>query len=567
MDSARRSTDGVDVEHPSEFVRAVIKESRDVIVVSHDDGMICFVSGALEATTGWAPADLLGTDGFHLLHPDDLASFGEHVTRLLEHPSEPSTTEVRIRCRDGEWVWAEVVAVNLLDDPAVRGLVGHFRDITARKDYEARLRESEERFRSLVHNGFDLVAITDKAGDLTYVSPSCEPFLGNAHDAFVHQGTVPDQGQMAALVHPLDADGVRHAIRAIRRRVGASERVRCRFRDTFGRWRWFECVFTNQVGVPGVDGFVSNCREITDTVVAMEQLAEWEARFGALVRHSSDLILVVDAAGEPTYVSPALDHVLGYSVHELFGREPSTLVPPVEIDAWIQCYETALAKAGAEHTAIVRGRHADGRGLELEVRTTSLLDEPSVRGVVFHIRDVTEQRVVRKELERRALHDALTDLPNRALLWDRLKHALDASARRPTAPAVLFVDLDGFKAVNDTIGHDAGDRLLVEVATRLEDARRGADTVARMGGDEFVVVLEDLADEREAIAVAERIVRRLQGPYESVGAEHVVTASVGLAFADQAGVHTPESIVRAADAAMYRAKKRGGNCLAVAGSS
>ena len=159
-------------------------------------------------------------------------------------------------------------------------------------------------------------------------------------------------------------------------------------------------------------------------------------------------------------------------------------------------------------------------------------------------------------MRRRALHDPLTLLPNRTLFGDRLAHALLQSRRRGTLTAVLFCDIDHFKLINDSLGHAAGDELLTGVAPRLKEALRPGDTVARFGGDEFAVLIEDLADEREAVEVAERIGASFTRPFVLNGIEHFVTASIGIALGREAGVR-PETLIRDADAAMYRAKERG----------
>ncbi|HWS47251.1 MAG TPA: diguanylate cyclase [Acidimicrobiia bacterium] len=554
-----------------ELVDAVVRHSRDVIVVFDGDGLITFVSGAIEETIGWRPDDLVGTDGRQLIHPDDLADWVAHLERLVQRPAEPSSTEARIRRRNGEWIWTEVIAVNLLGDPVVRGLVGQFRDITTRKAAEDALAASEQRFRSLVQNGFDLVAITDRSGKLKYISPSCESVLGYPPDLWyvdvdVDAATVFDRAGVSRFVHEDDVHLVNCAVLAIAERPGAAERVRCRFLDAGGGWHWFECVFTNQLGVPGVDGYVANCREVTDTVEAIDALVEQEAKFAALVRYSSDLIVVIDPTGMPSYVSPSIEHVLGFTAYEFMGPDPLKLALNGPINPWSERFRDALAEPGVQRTSLLRTRHANGQWLDLEVRATNLIAEPAIGGVVFHIRDVTDQRIARAELERRALHDPLTDLPNRALLWDRLAHSLAASARRFTAPAVLFVDIDGFKTVNDTLGHDVGDQLLVQIAWRLGELRRRSDTAARLGGDEFVILLEDISDRREAAEIGQRVCDAIAEPFSFHAATIAISASIGVVYAGDHRKCTAETLVRAADAAMYQAKKLGGNRVEVARS-
>jgi diguanylate cyclase (GGDEF)-like protein len=191
---------------------------------------------------------------------------------------------------------------------------------------------------------------------------------------------------------------------------------------------------------------------------------------------------------------------------------------------------------------------------------TNLLDEPAVSGVVVNYRDITARKALEEQLRHQAFHDALTALPNRALFADRLAHALARSRRSPRRLAVLFVDLDDFKTVNDSLGHGEGDRLLVAVAERLQAALRPGDTIARMGGDEFAVLVEEQEDAAAAVEVGQRLLEALRAPFASDGKELFVHASVGVAISASPDA-TAEELLRDADLAMYMAKGRGKNRL------
>ncbi len=535
------------------FLFSVVARSRDMIIIADESGTILFATGAIEEVAGWTASDLIGTDGLHLLHPDDLPSFGEHLQRLFDRPDEPSITQARVRRTDGSWVWTEVVALNLLSDPNVRGLVGHFRDVTERKRAELALRESEERFRSLVQSGFDLLAIIDGDGMMVYVSPSHERILGHPLSLWLTGQGRPE------LVHPADLAELAAAMKDVRATPGKWARVRCRLKHANGSWRWFEHVFTNMLDVPAVRGIVSNSRDTTDAEAAVDALRRTSERFRALVRHSSDVIIVVDDKGRSSYVSPALEHVLGYRPEDLIGRTLMTLVHPDDRPMCHAHFDTVVGDPTQEHSIEVRGRHADGRWRWFELRTTNLLYEPAVQGVVAHVRDITDRRNVELALEYRALHDPLTGLPNRALVVDRLSQTFASARRHGMSTAVLFIDLDRFKSVNDSLGHAAGDELLVEVAERLSTARRAVDTVARLGGDEFVVVLHDLPGADAAVDIARTIVDELRRPFLVHGRELVVTASIGLTIVAGSLEVDAETVLHEADAAMYDAKSKGGD--------
>jgi diguanylate cyclase (GGDEF)-like protein/PAS domain S-box-containing protein len=283
-------------------------------------------------------------------------------------------------------------------------------------------------------------------------------------------------------------------------------------------------------------------------------------RFRSLVHNASDLITVVDAEGRILYQSPSSEPLMGIAADALVG----TLLEELVVTEDRALLEGILADAAAEPGATVAGgfrvRHAGGANRNVDAIVSNLLDDPSVRGLVVNARDVTERSRLEAELERRALFDSLTGLPNRAVFRDRLEHALARTARRPETLAVLLLDLDGFKLVNDSLGHDAGDELLDALGGRITRCARSSDTVARLGGDEFAILLEDGVSEGSTLALAERILATLKEPFEIRGREVFVGASMGIALDD--GSAQPDDLIRNADTAMYAAKADGkGKCV------
>ena len=201
-------------------------------------------------------------------------------------------------------------------------------------------------------------------------------------------------------------------------------------------------------------------------------------------------------------------------------------------------------------------RHRDGHQCTVQFTITNLLDNPSVGGLVLNTRDVSERRQLEDQLVHQAFHDSLTSLANRALFKDRVDHALQRTKRQTPSVAVLFLDLDGFKEVNDSLGHAAGDRLLIQVAERLHSCVRPSDTVARFGGDEFAVLIEDASDDIDVIQVAERVLEGLREPFVVNGRELHVRGSMGIARMES-DVDGADQLLRNADLAMYRAKAAG----------
>jgi diguanylate cyclase (GGDEF)-like protein/PAS domain S-box-containing protein len=291
--------------------------------------------------------------------------------------------------------------------------------------------------------------------------------------------------------------------------------------------------------------------------------AQGRARFQALVHHSSDLITLVGPDLAITYQTPSITRLLGYAEDELIGTQLADLTHPEDRLALVAARAEAETAADAGTTSELRLRHKDGSYRHVQSIHTNLLDNPDVRAVVITTRDVTAQKELEFQLQHNAFHDALTGLANRALFADRLDHALARTDRLAAPVAVLFVDLDDFKAVNDGSGHTAGDELLVAVADRLRTTLRPGDTVARLGGDEFAVLIEDPTESAGPEAAAGRVLTALAEPFAvGDGAEVRITASVGIALG-AAGQHDAAELLRHADVAMYAAKAAGKSRSAV----
>ena len=270
-----------------------------------------------------------------------------------------------------------------------------------------------------------------------------------------------------------------------------------------------------------------------------------ERRFRSLVQNSSDLILVVDAAGTITECTAVVERMLGRRAADVLGRPFAELVHP----------EDPSPLGGDTLTASWRAANTDGTWTDVESSCTDLRNDPSVGGIVLVVRDVRERKAFELQLHHAAFHDALTGLPNRALFEDRVGHAVTRARRTSGMVAVLFVDLDDFKTVNDSLGHAAGDELLRQTAARLDASLRGSDTAARLGGDEFAILVEGLEDADSVTLVAERVHEALDSAF-TIGEEEIfVRASIGIAL--RKGDELDEDLLRNADTAMYAAKAAG----------
>jgi diguanylate cyclase (GGDEF)-like protein/PAS domain S-box-containing protein len=289
-----------------------------------------------------------------------------------------------------------------------------------------------------------------------------------------------------------------------------------------------------------------------------------EARLSALVQHSSDLILVLGSDTTVEYVSPSIYEFLGYEIADFVGRR--FLDDVADQDRAL--VESALGNlllrtTGSSESVEFRVGHRDGRLLHTECLFTNLLQHAAVGGIVVNLRDISERKQFEEQLTYHALHDPVTDLANRALFRDRVEHALSRRHENRPLFAVLFVDLDDFKTINDTFGHDGGDRVLETISARLRSGMRESDTAARLSGDEFAVLLEDIPHETGISEIVARLLESLSAPFWLDGREDCVECSVGIAVvrttSDKATSITVDEVLRNAEVAMYQAKTADGN--------
>jgi diguanylate cyclase (GGDEF)-like protein/PAS domain S-box-containing protein len=302
--------------------------------------------------------------------------------------------------------------------------------------------------------------------------------------------------------------------------------------------------------------FVRTARSVRAEALVREELRASERFARCIAVNSSDAAAVLDAEARVVVESPQLAAFFGYPDVETRGVDAFSLVADADREDVRALFGRCLATAGQTMTHELRVHHAEGGERWLDVRMVNLLDDPDVEGVVVNLHDITDRKRVEFDLAHQAFHDGLTGLANRALFTDRVEHALRRSARGGGHAAVVFLDLDAFKTVNDSLGHGAGDELLCEVASRLAGSVRTGDTVARLGGDEFAILVEQTGHaDAEAEAVADRILASLQEPVTVAGQTVTVSGSLGIACADADA--TAASLLRDADVAMYRAKAAG----------
>ncbi|HEX7952910.1 MAG TPA: EAL domain-containing protein [Burkholderiales bacterium] len=289
-----------------------------------------------------------------------------------------------------------------------------------------------------------------------------------------------------------------------------------------------------------------------------DTLQEGEARFRALVQNSFDIITIHDSSGATIYESPAASRVLGYPPGTLIGKTPFETLHPKDVARARAAFDALIKGETVVAPVLMRFRHADGSWIHLEALGNNLLDHPGIRGIVLTSRDVTQRKRAEERVQYLANYDVLTGLPNRFLMQDRLTQVMAHAHRNRLRVALIHIGLDRFKMVNETLGHYVGDALLKQAAERVRKSTRDADTVARVGGDEFTIVVPNVVSLQTLSSVAEVMLDDLAKPFPSDNQDLFVSASVGISlYPDDAA--SVDELIKHADAAMSRAKQLGRN--------
>jgi diguanylate cyclase (GGDEF)-like protein/PAS domain S-box-containing protein len=505
------------------------------------------VNPALCAILGYSEQELLARTYQDVTHPDDLEKDMALKQRVIAGEIHTFQLEKRYVRKDGSAVWA-LLAVSLVRDESgmPQYFISQIKDIDERKRAEAELLESEAHYRFLAENSTDMISRNTPEGRYIYVSPSCAKLLGYAPEELL-------RAEAYVRFHPDDVPSVRIAHQALLDGENESSAT-YRIRRKDGHYIWFEtrCRAIRDPQTAALLEIQSASREVTERVQAEEERRATEGRYRQLVELAQEGIWQVDTNQRTTYVNSRMAEMLGYAPKDMLGRP------------FMDFMDERGRALATETQALFPLGHAEPREYVFvrkdqtslwALLTTALLSDASGRqvGAFATVTDITTRKHEEERLRHVALHDTLTGLPNRVLFTDRVNQARIAAKRRPTPLAVLLLDLDRFKSVNDTLGHDVGDAVLRIVAARLRSTLRAEDTVARLGGDEFALVLPNTGKDG-ALAAADRILSALAEPVVLDGRAIEVGASIGIALSPDHG-DEQSALLRCADVAMYQAKR------------
>ena len=580
---------------------ALLNGSMDLVVVVGDDGTVRYANGAVHRLLGYTPEQLVGMNPSELVHPDDIELGFERLASLFrDEPTEAPI--IRLVTADSRVISFEVTT-GMLTDPVAGGRVLTWRDVTSRLalEQEAETRISHLRYAfDIAQDALDLEAHEFLAGlgevcdtiaemlavDFVYVDQLEERNCRLVNLAgFVGNGAV----QKATPGQTIAFDVVPQWVARLRKPepivvtdvLAGNEPWIAEKRDSLGGERSLIAMGMSAAGelfgVLGVsmaaaprqwtDDEVAFVRILAETIAHVlerarvdEALRASEARFRALSETAADVVVLLDARARIAYASPSSLGLLGLTPDQLRGRRVTSLIHPEDRRALLQAAPSV--RAGGSYVSELRLLRADRTAVWVANSTTAVLDPVTHELLEYRVsvRDISERKRLEAELEQQALHDPLTGVGNRFLLQSSLDDASTPDTD-DTDLAVLLLDLDRFKEVNDTYGHAIGDEVLVIVASRLSSLTRSTDTLTRTGGDEFVIVCPD-TDQASAVAIGERILRALGGQIATSAAVVTIGASVGVSHR-RGAVGDPDALLIEADHAMYAAKRAGRNQVRV----
>jgi diguanylate cyclase (GGDEF)-like protein/PAS domain S-box-containing protein len=513
------------------------------------DGRFIRVNRSLAALLGRDLGEMAGTHVRDVTHPGHHDADRDAMRALVAGELTTYRTEKRYLHVSGAEAWVALDVSLVRDtDGAPLYFLSQMTDIGERRAAEQALGESEERFRTLAAASPVGIFAVAEDGRLAYANERLRGIFGMA-------GAVLDGSPWLERVA---ADDRRRVVEEFRRAraLGHPASLDVRVEAGIDRWARIHMAPVSD-GAGRAGGLVGTVEDVTVEVTARMALTAREAEYRMLAEHSTDFLSRHALDGTFLYASPVARSLLGWEPDAMLGLTPRVLGLDHPEDAqivdrhWVQAL-----RADRPRTAAYRARRRDGSIVWLETTLRGVrAPGGEAQEMVCVSRDISERKSAELELAHRALHDGLTGLPNRTLFLDRLGQALRRSRRRERGVAVVFLDLDRFKVVNDSLGHKAGDRLLVDVAMRLSSALRPSDTLARFGGDEMTLLCEDVGGAGDVRVIAQRLLDTFAEPFIVQDGEAFLQASLGVAISRD-GFEVPEDLIRDADAAMYRAKDR-----------
>ena len=514
------------------------------------NGKYTYASPVVEKILGYKPSELLKKHFYDLFYPEDREELKKKAFKVFAKKQPFREFVNRNIHKNGKPVWLLTSGVPILNEKGnLVGYRGADIDITERKKAEEALRESKDRYRIFTEEAMVGVYIYSEKRYL-FVNKAMQDITGYSRDELLkinpHEIVIAEDRSIIEKRQEARKRGkkvpIEYTVR-IRRKNGELAFVMTR-------------VHPKPILYENKEAYLGHCMDITESKRAEQALQESEEKYRNLVERANDGILIIQD-GIVKYVNPRLAEMAGCSVDELIGKKFIDYVHPAEISKLLDRYQRRMEGKNVEPIYETVLKRKDGSDAFAEINAGSISYQGKIADLVF-IRDITKRKQQEETIKQLAYHDALTGLPNRTLFNDRLNDALKHAHRYNRKLAVMLLDLDRFKDINDSLGHTVGDRLLKRVGNRLRKHLRKSDTIARMGGDEFLVLVKEIKCDKDAGKVAQKILKAIRYTFTVDNHKLPVTTSIGIAIYPSDGKNI-NTLMKNVDIAMYHAKDEGRN--------
>ncbi len=495
-----------------------------------------------------------GSGWFDGIHPEDhnqcMREYFENFEQRLEF-----SLKFRLRRHDDEYRWVLANGTPFyLPSGEFAGYLWASYDVTESQSEISELERQNYLIKTITDNATVALFLTDKDLNCTYANAAAENILGYSN-AEVSGKNLHD------LIHHTRIDGTSFPIDECSKETALREARMVRdFEDIFirknGEFFNASCSGSPIISEGKMIGAVVEIRDITQERRAEEELKISEARFRALIEKSSDVISLVDDQGRTLYTSPSVKRVLGYEPNEYQNQGGFEFVHPADLSYVTQEFDNLLAKPGEGAMVEMRVRHSDGSWRWIETVSTNLLNDKYIHAIVVNFRDITERKMAEEKSKYQFYHDSLTDLPNRNFFTEKLQELVISEDNKLFG--VIIIDLDRFKMINESLGHAIGDRMIQEVSLRLASCLEEKDVLARLGGDEYGIILPSIIREEEIGQTCYRILEALKPAFRFESHELYITPSIGISVFPYDGKDV-SSLLKNSDSALYRAKELGRN--------
>ena len=540
------------LQETSERLRSLFDSSADAIDIIDLDGNVLSVNSAFEEMYGWTAEEIVGKPMPTI--PKERMNDVNQRRKKARDGQNTQGLEVTCIKKDGTTIEVSITLSTLHDEKGnVVAYSGITRDISERKRLEVDLRESKHRYRSLIHSSPEPIFVQSK-GVIRYMNDIGSQMFGYSDPKDVLGRNILD------FIHPdsmaIATEQLQSSICTISNQRNKIERKMLRA-DGSSFIAEGTTVGIEYDGEPAVQVIL---RDVTERIKMMEKLTVSEEKYRLIANNMTDLVAIIDANGVVKYASPSSLKVLGNSSEYYENKSAFDFLHHEDLPDVLEKFNNVFS---TKESSVIefRVKHKTKGLIWIESKGSFFFDEEHGEPyLLFVAYSIGERKALQEELKRMAFHDELTELPNRRLFQERMMQTLKEAKRRHQKCALLYLDIDKFKRINDHYGHSIGDELLQQFGKRVATCLRDSDTLARQGGDEFTILLPNIEDEENALVCARRIVDCLQEPWTIAEQTFKTTSSIGIACYPRDGV-TMDELMKRADQALYAAKENGRNTV------